>query len=140
MGTEIMLIILGVVLLAIAGFLIPVLIQIKRTAKNLNETLLQINGGLPLIIRNIQEITTNVNQATTAVNVQVAELSLTLRRIQAVIGVALGLEEAIRHRVASPFSRTIRTSLALVRGIRVFVECLTGGKGEERETKILRPR
>ncbi|MBN2438247.1 MAG: DUF948 domain-containing protein, partial [Deltaproteobacteria bacterium] len=132
---EIMLIILGVAFLFLAGFFIPALLQIRRTAKGMAETLQHLNEGLPLIMKNLEEITSNINRTTTTVHLQVAELSLTLRRIQGVLGVFLGLEEVLRRRLRFPFSRTLQTSLAVARGIRAFIECLVGTFPEERHDK-----
>jgi len=138
---EIILIILNVAfLLLIAGFFIPLLIQIRQTAKSLDETLQQLNQGLPPIIKNVEEITTNINPTTTTVHRQVTELSLTLRRIQGIVGVFLGLEEVLRRRMSSPFSRTFRTSMAVARGVRVFVDYLAGRYPEEKGGKAPLPR
>jgi uncharacterized protein YoxC len=137
---EIMLIILSVAFLLIAGFFIPVLLQIRRTAKGMAETLQHLNQGLPVIMKNLEEITTSINQTTTTVHRRVAELSLTLRRIQGIVGVFLGLEEVLRRRVSFPFSRTFRISLAIVRGVRVFMDCLTGRCPDERGGKAPLPR
>jgi len=122
---EIILIILSVVFLLFAVFSIPFLIQIWRTAKGMAETLQHLNHGLPVIMKNLEEITTNINRTTTAVQRQVAELSLTLRRIQGIVGVFLGLEEVLRRRMSFPFARTVMTFLAVVKGVRAFVGVLT---------------
>ena len=125
--TDNILIILSVVFLLIAGLCIPFLIQILRTAREMALTLRLFNQRLPLIMKNLEEITTNINQTSTTVHRQVAEISLTLRRIQGIVGVFLRLEEVLRRRMSFPFARTLRTSMAVGRGVRVFIDCLTGG-------------
>jgi len=131
--TDNILILLSVVFLLIAGLCIPFLIQILRTAREMALTLRLFNQRLPLIMKNLEEITTNINQTSTTVHRQVAEISLTLRRIQGIVGVFLGFEEVLRRRMSFPFARTLRTSMAVGRGVRVFIDCLTGdcpeGKG-----------
>jgi len=123
---EIMLIILSVAFLLFAGFFIPVLLQIRQTAKTAAETLQHLNQALPPIMKNLEEITTNVNLTTTTVHRRVAELSLTLQRIQGMVGVFLTLEEILRRRASSPISKTFRTSMAIARGMQVFIKCLSG--------------
>ena len=131
--TDNILILLSVVFLLIAGLCVPFLIQILRTAREMALTLRLFNQRLPLIMKNLEEITSNINQTSTTVHRQVAEISLTLRRIQGIVGVFLGLEEVLRRRMSFPFARTLRTSMAVGRGVRVFIDCLTGdcpeGKG-----------
>ena len=132
---EIMLIILSVAFLLFAGFFIPVLLQIRQTAKTAAETLQHLNQALPPIMKNLEEITTNVNLTTTTVHRRVAELSLTLQRIQGMVGVFLTLEEILMRRVSSPIFKTFRTSMAIARGMQVFIKCLSGRFPVEENSK-----
>jgi hypothetical protein len=128
--TDNILILLSVAFLLFAGLCVPFLIQILRTAREMAMTLRLLNQRLPLIMKNLEEITTNINRTSTTVHRQVAEISLTLNRIQGIIGVFLGLEEILRRRMSLPFARTFRTSMAVGRGFRVFIDLLTGGGAE----------
>lgn len=131
--TDNILMLLSVAFLLFAGLCVPFLIQILRTAKEIACTLQLLNQRLPLIMKNIEEITTNINRTSITVHRQVDEISLTLRRIQGVIGVFLGLEEILRRRMAFPFARTLRTSMAVGRGIRVFMNSLSGPSRDEKD-------
>jgi uncharacterized protein YoxC len=137
---EIILIILSVIFLLFALFSIPFLIQIWRTAKGMAETLEILNRDLPVIMQNLEEITTNINRTTTTVHREVAELSLTLRRVQGIVGVFLGVGEVLRRRMSFPFARTVMTSLAVVKGVRTFVGVLTDGSPYEKGGKARTPR
>jgi uncharacterized protein YoxC len=137
---EIILIILSVIFLLFAVFSIPFLIQIWRTAKGMAETLEILNRDLPVIMQNLEQITTNINRTTTTVHREVAELSLTLRRVQGIVGVFLGVGEVLRHRMSFPFARTVMTSLAVVKGVRAFVGVLTDRSPDERGGKAPLPR
>jgi len=128
--TDNILIILSVAFLLFAGLCVPFLIQILRTAREMAMTLQLLNQRLPLIMKNLEDITTNINRTSTTVHRQVAEISLTLNRIQGIVGIFLGLEELLRRRMSFPFARTFRTSMAVGRGIRVFIDYLTGGSSE----------
>jgi len=128
--TDNILILLSVAFLLFAGLCVPFLIQILRTAREMALTLQLLNQRLPLIMKNLEEITTNINRTSTTVHRQVAEISLTLNRIQGIVGVFLGLEEVLRRRMSFPFARTFRTSMAVGRGVRVFIDYLTGGSSE----------
>ena len=138
--TEIILIIVGVAFLLFIGFCIPVLLQLWRAVKKMNETLHLLNQGLPPIIQNLEEITTNVNRTTTAVNRQVAELSLMLNKIQGVVGVIVGLEEVVRRRVGFPFARRVGTCLSVARGVRAFVGTLAGRHAADNQPQARLPR
>lgn len=121
---DIVLIVISVAVVLFVGICIPVLIQIWRTAKSMTETLKVLNESLPLIMLNMAEISTNVNRTTTTVHRQVEELSLTLRRVQGVMSLLIGVEEIVRQRLHIPFAGTVRTATALIRGGRVFLRML----------------
>ena len=127
---EIILIIVSVFFLLFAVFSIPFLIQIWRTAKGIAETLDILNRELPTIMKNLEEITTNINRTTTTVHREVAELSLTLRRVQGIVGIFLGVGEVLRHRMSFPLSRALTTSLAVIKGVRTFAGVLSTTSGE----------
>jgi uncharacterized protein YoxC len=129
---EIILILLSVVFLLFALLSIPFLIQIWRTAKGMGETLEILNRDLPAIMQNLEQITTNINRTTTTVHREVAELSLTLRRVQGVVGVLLGVGEVLRHRISFPLARKAMTALAVVKGVRTFIGVMTDRSPEER--------
>jgi uncharacterized protein YoxC len=137
---EIILLILSIVFLLFTILSIPFMIQIHRTAKGMAATLEILNRDLPVIMNNLEQITTNINRTTTTVNREVAELSLTLRRVQGIVGVFLGVGEILRRRMSFPFARTVMTSLAVVKGVRAFVGVLTDRCPEERGGKARTPR
>jgi uncharacterized protein YoxC len=124
MEQKTILIILTVAFLLFTGVSIPFLLQIWRTAKGMSETLHILNEGLPTIMKNLEEITTNINRTTTTVHRQVEELSVTLGKVQGVMSVLFGLEEIIRSRIRLPFLGTVRTSVAVIKGMRVFLNFL----------------
>lgn len=68
MVLEISMVILSIVVLLVAAFSIPFLLQIWRTTKSITETLHMLNQSLPGILRNLEEITTTINRATHTVN------------------------------------------------------------------------
>jgi uncharacterized protein YoxC len=130
---EIILIILSIIFLLFAILSIPFLIQIWRTAKGMAETLDILNRDLPVIMQNLEQITTSINRTTTTVHREVAELSLTLRRVQGVVGVLLGVGEVLRSRISFPFARKVMTALAVAKGVRTFVAVLTDRFPGERD-------
>ena len=138
--TEIILIIVSIAFLLFIGFCIPILLQLRRAVKKMDETLHVLNEGLPPIIRNLAEITTNVNRTTVNVHRQVAELSSTLSKIQGAVGIFVGLEEVIRRRVGFPFVRKVATLLSVARGVSAFVHTLSGPRSAPRQTKAELPR
>jgi uncharacterized protein YoxC len=118
------LIALIVMFLLVALVAIPFLVQVWRTVREMATTLQILNRDLPAIMKNLGEISTNINRTTTTVHREVAELSLTLRKVQGVVGIFLGVADVLAHRMKSPLARSVTNSLALFKGIRAFIGVL----------------
>lgn len=114
----------SVAVLLNAVLLVPLLLQLRAVAKNMAQTFETINQALPGIMRNLEEITARLNQTTAIVGREVEDLSATLRRLQGTLGLLVGVEEIVRRNLNVAFVRKLRTSAALAKGVRVFVEQL----------------
>ncbi|MBP1690817.1 MAG: putative rane protein [Bacteroidetes bacterium] len=115
---------IAVAVLLVAAFIIPVLLQLQRTAKSLSLTLQLLNQNLPGILKNVEEMTANANRTTTIVAREVEELSLTIRKLQGTLGLIVGVEEIVRRNLHLAFAHKVRTSLAVAKGARVFLDYL----------------
>jgi uncharacterized protein YoxC len=125
MNLEVFLIILGIAILLLIIFCIPVLIRLWRTTKDVAVTLETLNSSLPIILKNLEEITTNINSSTTAVNREVQNISGALGRFQLVM---MDIVDEIQNiapivRKSSAF-RSIKNVVAFTKGIHAFLNVL----------------
>lgn len=118
------LILSGVVFLLLVGFAIPCILEIRRTAKDTALTLRILNENLPVIMKNLDEITTRVNRATFTVQGQIDDISLIVRKMKGLMILVVGLEEIIRRGAHLPFVPILRTCFAVSKGIQVFLRYL----------------
>ncbi len=128
-------VLITVAVLLVAAFIIPVLLQLQRTAKSMSKTLQLLNASLPGILKNLEEITANANRATKIVTREVEELSLTLRKVQGTLSLLLGVEEVVRRNLHLAFSKRVRTSIAVVKGVRVFLDYLLSRRRPETDCR-----
>jgi uncharacterized protein YoxC len=127
MYLEIGLIIFGLALLLLVLFSIPILLKLWRAASDVTVTLQTLNERLPAILKNMEEISTNINDSTTAINEQVQKYADMSQRVQLVMNeVVVGLETISPLILQSPFFRKMTNMIALVKGVRVFFDVLTG--------------
>jgi uncharacterized protein YoxC len=131
---------LGILLIAfavllVAAFIIPVLLQLRLTAKSMSLTLQLLNQNLPGILKNVEEMTANANRTTTIVAREVEELSLTIRKLQGTLGLIVGVEEIVRRNLHLAFTHKVRTSLAVAKGVRVFLDYLVSKRRLETDCK-----
>ena len=87
-------------------------------------TLQLLNQNLPGILKNVEEMTANANRTTTIVTREVEELSLTIRKLQGTLGLLVGVEEIVRRNLHLAFAHKVRTSMAVAKGARVFLDYL----------------
>lgn len=128
MYLEIGIVVLSLVFLLIAAFAIPALIQVRRTAKSITDTLESLNQSLPSILKNLEEITANINMATNTVNHQVQSFSLVVKRVQVALELLLDVEQIIRASLRHPFIHGITTATAVLKGFRVFLDALRSSR------------
>ena len=123
MYLEIGLIILVIALLLMVIFCIPILLQIWRTAKDITTTLGTLNKSLPLLLKNLEDITTNINNSTTIVNQEIQRFSRTADRIHLVVSDIVDDVQSITPlAIKSPLYQKLKNVVAIVKGIRVFVD------------------
>lgn len=122
---------IAVAVLLVAAFIIPVLLQLRRTAKSMSMTLQLLNQNLPGILKNVEEMTANANRTTTIVAREVEELSLTIRKLQGTLGLIVGVEEIVRRNLHLAFAHKVRTSMAVAKGVRVFLDYLLSKRRPE---------
>jgi uncharacterized protein YoxC len=128
MYLEIGMVVLSLVFLLIAVFAIPALIQIRRTAKSIADTLESLNKSLPSILPGLDEITANINQATNTVNHQIRSLSLVVRRVQVALEFLLDVEQIVKASLGHPFIHGMTTATAALKGFRSFLDVLRSSR------------
>ena len=125
MNLEIFLIISAIAIILLLIFCVPVLIQIWRTTRDVAVTLEALNHDLPMILKNLEEITANISSSTASVNREVQNFSGTIGRFQLVIK---GIVDDIQHitplAMNSPVVQTIKNVVAVAKGILVFLDVL----------------
>lgn len=127
MYLELGLIIFGIALMLLVLFCIPILLKLWRAASDVTVTLQTLNERLPAILKNMEEISTNINDSTTAINDEVQKYTATAARFQVVMNDVVGGMELITPLVInSPVFRKITDIIAVTKGVRVFLNVLTG--------------
>lgn len=132
MNLETALLILVGILIVLVIFCIPLLLQIWRVSKDIAQTVQTLNQSLPLILKNLEEITNNVNSSSSMINQKIQNfagpssgsgllLSDLINNIQYIAPLALKL----------PIFRIVRNVMAVAKGLRVFVEVLLNKEKDE---------
>ena len=125
MYLQIALLILVSILILLVIFCIPVILQIWRIAKDLTTTLQILNQSFPVILKNLEEITTNVNDSTAVVNQKIKSFVNTSKRSQLFINdIINNIITFAPLALKLPVFRLIKNVVAVAKGMRVFIEVL----------------
>ena len=124
MHLETVLLILVIILILLIIFCIPVLLQIWRVSKDLRITLQTLNQSLPVILKNMEEISVNVNNSTAAINKRVQNFTDTAGRSGLIIDLIDNIQYFAPLAMKLPVFSSFRNIIAIVKGIRVFMDVL----------------
>ncbi|RPI76906.1 MAG: DUF948 domain-containing protein [Desulfobacteraceae bacterium] len=83
---EIITVVLSIAFLVFIVLSVPVLLQVRRTAKSMAHTLRMLNYSLPTILMNLEETTAHLNQTVRAVDERVQTFSNVFDHFQALLG------------------------------------------------------
>jgi methyl-accepting chemotaxis protein len=125
MYLEIGLVIFGIILILLVISHIFILLKILRTSKEITITLQTLNQSLPTILKNLEEITTNINSSTATVNRRIQNFSNTADRSQLIISDIIdNIQYFVPAAMKLPIFQTIKNIVAVVKGLRVFMNVL----------------
>ncbi len=125
MYVEISLLCLSLAVLLIVAFTVPLLWQVRKVVQGLSLTQEMLQKRLPAILQNLEESLVTVKRTAHIVNEQVEVAAVAMKRLQAVLGVLMELENVARLGIKLPFFRFLRNTNAVVRGVKVFLNVYT---------------
>jgi uncharacterized protein YoxC len=120
---------MGVLFLILLGFSIAIFLRIWQAVKNITVTLEALNLRLPVILKNLEEITTNINDSTTAINQEVQRFSSAAHQVNLIVSsFAADLRGITPSVMKLPIIDKVRNTMAVVRGMRVFLDVFLNKK------------
>ncbi|MBN1471380.1 MAG: hypothetical protein JW925_06350 [Syntrophaceae bacterium] len=132
MYLEIALPILVSILIVLVILCIPVVIQIWRISKDISITQQTLNQSLPLILKNLEEITTHVNHSTSLVNKKIQSLTSTPHVSGVVLADIINNIQYLAPLVLKlPIFHIIKNIVAVAKGMRIFTEVLLNKEKNE---------
>jgi peptidoglycan hydrolase CwlO-like protein len=97
---EISVTILGLAVLLLTVFAVPVLIQIRRTARKADQVLEHVNQEMPAILNDLRQTSANIRSATQAARSVSKQISAVVEEYQTIKGQVA----KVGSRLGSPFS------------------------------------
>jgi len=119
---EISLLVIAIAFLLLCLFALPMLLQVRRTAKSFELTSKALNQNLPGILTNLDEITTHMTQTTQSIHDQIDGLKGVVGKFHDIADDVVDFERNIRAEIEAPLMETVTTLTATIKAVRAFVD------------------
>jgi methyl-accepting chemotaxis protein len=118
---EIGVLILSISVFILVVFLIPTIIQIKRSALGVEESSKILNAQLPNIVQNINQMSESLNEIISSGRQQTETLSQVTREIKLMVDNIVDFERDLQKRIEEPLLETVSTLAAITKAVRTFI-------------------
>lgn len=121
---EISVLVASISVLALVLFLIPSIIQLRKSARRIEEVSGHLNQQLPEILKNVNQISSNLNFILSSGRQQAEKLGEAASSIKIMVDDIVDFETKLRHRVEDPLIETLTTITAITKAVRAFLAIL----------------
>lgn len=125
MDWEISLTIISLSFFLLTLFVAFFILQVLKTARNIEAILEMINGKLPGILSDIKEVTGNLTASSVMLKTGLEGLTTALGRVRQITSL---VDTAIRPGIETPVLSLLKNAAAIRKGIQIFLKTL-GKKG-----------
>lgn len=125
---EVSLLIVNIAFLLLVAFLIPTIVQLKRTAERVEIASENLNMHLPNILTNLDEITTNLTGIMSSGRRQMQMLEDATEEVKLMVEDLSAFEKEIKEKIENPLVETLATIAALAKAARAVAQSLKKSK------------
>lgn len=129
---EISALIASAALLLLVLFLIPSVVQMRRTAKRLEETSETLNANLPPILSQVHGITSNMTTTSSMLKYRAEDLATEVDRIIDLVHQGADLGKTLQQTLRYPLTESVITLTAMLKGISTFIRVWRQDQAEDR--------
>lgn len=109
-------------LTALCLYAIVVLVRVNGILDTVGKDLKELSAKAVPVLENLEIITTRVRAITESIEDQVISVGDSFTAIRRVADDILDLERRVQHRVEGPILETVGYLLAVIKGVRTFLE------------------
>jgi len=127
--------IIAIAILALVGFAIPTIIQLRKSVKKIEDLGENIDKQLPDILQNVQQITSNLSGIMDSGRRQVEAVGGTIDDLKTVVDDIVGVEKKIKYSVDTRLIRSLATITAGVKAAKAFKDVMNNGAPQKNKKK-----
>lgn len=123
---QVSLLIVSIAFLILVAFLLPTIMQVRKTAQQVEIISADLHQNLPETLANLNEITGNLSQMVSYGKRRMEVLGEAVDDVRSMVDDIVHFERELKTRIENPIMETLSTLTALVKAIRSFAEALRG--------------
>ena len=123
--------IFALAVLALVGFLIPTIMELRRSLQQVERTTAHLNAHLPEIVSNLHDITDNVSEITEMGREQLEGVGETVDHVRQSVERVTHIERRLRRQV-TPILQVVGTLSASARAPQAFLTVIRHRDGRRR--------
>lgn len=127
--------IIAIAILALVGFAIPTIIQLRKSVKKIEDIGENLDKQLPDILQNVQQITSNLSGIMDTGRRQVETVGGTIDDLKTVVDDIVGVEKKIKYSVDTRLIRSLATITAGVKAAKAFKDVMNNGRPPKNKKK-----
>ena len=125
---QISILIIAISVLVLVGFMVPVLIQLRRSVKKFEDVSRNLDQRLPTILASVDNITANVSNITDAGKHHAETIGLAVTQIKGMVDDVASVEKTIKYHMDSRLIRSLTTITAGAKAANAFVSVIRNGQ------------
>ncbi len=130
---EISTLIASIALLILVAFLIPTILQVRRTIKKMEDLSEKLDRDLPDILVNVREISANLSAILQTGRYQAESLGEAFDQVRGAMGDIVGFQRRVKREIESPLLRTVDLISAASRAVQTFLVVFLSHKRAKRK-------
>ncbi len=119
--------IMSLAVVVLVGFMVPTLIQLRRSIKKIEDISVDMEKRLPGVMANVDDITTNLSAILISGRHQAETLNNAVTQLKGVVDDVVDVEKNIKHQIDTKLIRSLATFSAGVKAAHAFMTVIRDG-------------
>lgn len=130
---EISTLIASIAFLILVAFLVPTILQLRRTAKTIEDVSGALDKNLPDILANLREISINLSAILAAGRHQAEALGEVVDQVTGAIDDVVGFRSRVKKQVESPLLKALSSVSGATRALHAFLSVFLSHKDRRKK-------
>ena len=127
---QIIALLLVIALIVLIAYVIPMMIQLRRSLQKLGDMAENLDNHLPKIMENVENISTDLTTILASSRGHVDTIGVAANQLKDMVTDISSMEKRVRTQVEKPLVQSIATVAAVARAAQAFISVYNGRNGK----------